>query len=199
MIADDDRGAPVLRPEAIRRRVREMGHQIAAEYRDIRLHVVCVMNGGVPFATDLVRDLPAAMRPEVPISYVRASCERPSGGTAGTVRLWSPDLRQLELAVRDRDVLIVDDIWETGSTLRRIGEFLRDSRAATIRAAVMIARQGSGSEPPWLRYVGFHYAGPEHLYGYGMDRDGSRGRGAAGIWALVPAERSGITGEGATE
>ena len=150
---------PEIDAATIGERVRELAMAVSRDYEDRDLLVLCVLKGALHFASDLLRAL------EVPavVDFVRAKSY--SGTAAGTV---------VELLVKPtetlagRDVLVVEDILDTGGTIATLMEYLAQQGAASVRLCVLLdkpARRVNGIE---AHYVGFSI--DDHfVVGYGLD------------------------------
>jgi len=148
----------------IRRRVGEMGDELARRFADRTPLVVAIMKGCVLFLADLLRELP------IPLDLEFVYCRSYRGTDAGVLdfahRATLPD------EVRGRHVLVVDDIFDTGRTLSRVRAELTRLGAADVTTAVLLAKRGAAAReaaPPDL--VGFTI---ENLFvvGYGLDYNG---------------------------
>ncbi len=162
--------AEVLIDQAtLQRRVVELGEQITADYEGLPLTVVVVMQGALFFAADLVRavDAPLKMIP------IQASSYHGGKASRGSVVLSGIDDFSLSDLV-DRHVVLVDDVLDTGRTLRRlIDYFTCEIQVASIGVAVLLrkpTRREAGFEVD-LRYCGFDVA-DEFVVGYGLDYQG---------------------------
>jgi hypoxanthine phosphoribosyltransferase len=152
--------ARVLIPEAqIARRIAALTRQIEQDYRDRELVVVSLLNGTVMFLADLIRHLDLPLR----LDFIGVS----SYGT-GTE---SGDLvftKELRLDVRGRDVLLVDDILDTGKTMTRVLAKLRPLKPRRLRTCVLLDKPARRVEKVRADYVGFEI--PDHfVVGYGLD------------------------------
>ncbi|MCB0346068.1 MAG: hypothetical protein KDD66_13185 [Bdellovibrionales bacterium] len=121
---------------------------------------VCVLRGGVYFFTDLMRAMPVSVEATFcrTWSYSSQTNEHQSG-----VRVSVGDVE-----CEGRGLLVVDDICDTGSTLRKLEHVFRELGAADVRTAVLIHRQVPDSvyEPHWSAFT---HQGPEWFVGYGME------------------------------
>lgn len=152
--------ARVLIPEAqIARRIAALTRQIQRDYRGRELVVVSLLNGTVMFLADLIRHLDLPLR----LDFIGVS----SYGT-GTE---SGDLvftKELRLDVRGRDVLLVDDILDTGKTMTRVLAKLRPLKPRRLRTCVLLDKPARRVEKVRADYVGFEI--PDHfVVGYGLD------------------------------
>ncbi len=156
-------GRVLLGAEIIARRVEELGAEIAVAYQGRELTVVALYNGAVFFAADLLRHLPGAVRFE---ALCVASYE--GTGSTGTIRFRQEPLPDLA----GRDVLLVDDILDTGQTLRAVCQRLQAETApATLRTAVLLHKQRATAAGLRADWTGFEI-GDEFVIGYGLDFNG---------------------------
>jgi hypoxanthine phosphoribosyltransferase len=151
---------PLITETAIRDRLVEMGRQIEEDYRDRPLTIVAVLTGRLIALADLVRRIKIPLR----IALVQASSYRGATTTATTLVInegFAPD-------VNGRDVLLLDDILDTGLTLSALVQHITDRGAKSVRTAVLlrkIGRQVVSVEPD---YCGFTIP-DEFVVGYGLD------------------------------
>ena len=151
----------LIDPETLQDRVRELGAEIAADYADRDLLLLCLLKGGIYFTADLSRaiDLP------ITVDFVRA---RSYAGieSSGEVKLsW---IDGLEIA--GRDVLIVEDIVDTGLTLIEIREALVAKGAASLAICALLYKEKRLAHPFPVRYIGFAIE-DVFVVGYGLDYD----------------------------
>jgi hypoxanthine phosphoribosyltransferase len=148
--------------DAIRRRNADMAREIAAAgYRD--LLVVSILKGSFVFAADLIRALhDAGLEPEV--EFLALSSYGEDTVSSGQVRV----VRDIETDVRGRDVLIVDDILESGRTLAFARDLMRERGARRVAIAVLLDKRGRRAAAVEADHVGFDC--PDYfVVGYGMD------------------------------
>src|SRR5262249_30657668 len=125
--------------ERIQERVEELARQIAADYQGRPLTIVGVLTGSLMFLADLVRRLDLQLR----IAFVEASSYRGATTTAGRLRVQPELLPDL----RGRHVLLLDDILDTGQTLRQLTEHLQSLGVASLRIAVLLRKGGRQQVP----------------------------------------------------
>lgn len=144
----------------IRDRLKAMGRQIEDDYRDKPLTIVAVLTGSLIALADLVRQIEIPLR----IALVQASSYRGATTTATTLVInegFAPD-------VADRDVLLLDDILDTGNTLGALVEHLKDRGAKSVRTAVLLRKVGRQIVPLEPDYCGFVIP-DAFVVGYGLD------------------------------
>jgi hypoxanthine phosphoribosyltransferase len=145
---------------AIAKRVAELGRTITDVYRGRPLTVLGVLNGSVVLVADLIRviDIPHQ------IGFIRASSYRGETTVAGQLTI-NIDLMPM---IEGRDVLLVDDIFDTGRTMVRLLDELSRQKPASIRTAVLLWKQGRSEVKITPDYYGFQI--PDvFVVGYGLD------------------------------
>jgi hypoxanthine phosphoribosyltransferase len=151
--------------EQLARRVREMGHEIAACYpeEDTGLVLVPILAGSIIFLADLIRHLPMKMKLGMMTvsSYAGAVTESKDVSLA----------RDLNVDIADQHVLVIDDILDTGKTLRLVGQRLRERRPRSLRTAVLLRKPAKAPPDVMADFVGFEIE-DEFVVGYGLDYDG---------------------------
>jgi hypoxanthine phosphoribosyltransferase len=147
--------------DRIQQRVRELARQIADDYRDKRpLTIVGILTGSLMFLADLVRHLDIPLR----IGLIQVSSYRGATTTAGELSI-SPDMQP---DVRNRHVLLLDDILDTGQTLTSLVKHFREMGAVSLRVAVLLRKQGRQEFPLEPDYCGFDIPNA-FVVGYGLD------------------------------
>ena len=150
----------ILIPESrIASRIRQMSREIEKDYKGREMVVVSLLNGTVMFLADLIRNLSLPLRLDfMGVSSYGAGTE--SGDLVIT--------KELRLDVRGRDVLLVDDILDTGKTLYRMIDKLRALKPRRVRTCVLLNKAARRVEHVKADYVGFEI--PDlFVVGYGLD------------------------------
>ncbi|MEQ8848803.1 hypoxanthine phosphoribosyltransferase [Botrimarina sp.] len=148
--------------EQLRQGVERMASEIAHAYGDRPLTIVSVLTGSVVLLADLIRMLEMPLR----VGVIEAS----SYGGARTTRGELTVNAELLLDIRDRDVLLVDDIFDTGHTLVKVVEKVQELGAASVRTAVLLRKHGRQEVSAQPDFVGFEIP-DEFVVGYGLDYD----------------------------
>ena len=147
--------------EQLQTRIGELGETISREYESKDLILVCVLKGGVVFLSDLVR----AIRIPHEMDFMAVSSY---GGTrtesSGVVRI----MMDLKVNIEGRDVLIVEDIVDTGRTLTYITENLRTRNPSSLKICTLLNKPSRREVPVKVDYVGFDIPN-EFVVGYGLD------------------------------
>jgi hypoxanthine phosphoribosyltransferase len=143
----------------IARRIRAMSRQIERDFKGRDLVIISLLNGTVMFLADLIRHLNLPLR----LDFIGVSSY--GAGTESGELVFTKELR---LDVRGRDVLLVDDILDTGRTLYRVGAKLRALKPRRIKTCVLLDKPARRVEPVEADYVGFVI--PDvFVVGYGLD------------------------------
>jgi len=150
----------VISEEEIRERVTELGRRISEDYRDGNLAVVGVLNGAFIFTADLVR----ALSIPVEVDFIRAASYGDSTCSTGKVRL----TKDVELSLAGKDVLLVEDIVDTGCTLKHLKEILVHRHANSVRVCALIDKSERREVEVEIDYAGFEVE-EGFLVGYGLD------------------------------
>jgi hypoxanthine phosphoribosyltransferase len=155
-------GETLLTEEQILGRIAEMGEKITTDYADRSPLLVCVLKGAYPFLTDLSRCIDLS----VEIDFIAVSSYGSSTRTSGVVRL----VKDLDQDIAGRDVILIEDIIDSGLTLKYLKRNLMARGPATLEVAALLGREGADIEQLGVRYVGFTIP-REFIVGYGLDVD----------------------------
>jgi hypoxanthine phosphoribosyltransferase len=151
----------LLSAETIAARIREMAAEIERDYPgDNPIHLICVLKGGFVFVSDLVR----AMGPRVTLDFIALSSYAKGTTSSGEVRL----LKDLDAALSGRDVIIVEDIVDTGLTLAYLQEILKARGPHSLKTACLLSKPSRRKVEVAVEYIGFTI--DDHfVVGYGLD------------------------------
>ena len=154
-----------LTPEQIAKDVQQVSKQISADYKDKEPLFVIVLNGAFVFAADLIRGLDSDIRCEE--TFIRVSSYY-GMQTTGQLQFIVP----LQQVVENRDVIIVEDIVDSGLTIHQLKAHMRGLGATSVRTATMLFKPNKLEfEDARPDYVG-HEISDEFVIGYGLDFDG---------------------------
>jgi hypoxanthine phosphoribosyltransferase len=155
---------PLFSTEEVAERVRSLADRLYRDYADAPLTVVCIAEGAVRLVDDLLEQLTArGLAPQ----RIDVRARRTAGTDLGPVQVDHFDPEILE----DRDVLVVDDVADEGTTLRAILEIVALGEPRSVRTAVLVDKREARRLPLRLDYVGFEVPSG-WVIGYGMDVDG---------------------------
>jgi hypoxanthine phosphoribosyltransferase len=146
--------------EKIQERIRELGAQISKDYPDGELHLICILKGACFFMTDLAR----SMQRDVAIDFMGISTYGKGKTSSGEVKV----TKDLDISLEGADVLIVEDIVDSGVTLNYLVHLLEQRRPKSIRIAALLDKPERRLRPVHVSYVGFQIP-DRFVVGYGLD------------------------------
>ena len=160
MSLEKDIAEILISAEELQNKVAELGRQISEDYRGRDLLLICLLRGAVVFLSDLIRaiDIPLEM------DFIAISSYGNSTRSSGVVRL----VMDLKSNITDRNVLIVEDIVDTGRTLAYILDNLRTRRPADVKVCALLSKPSRREVPVKLDYLGFEIP-DKFVVGYGLD------------------------------
>ena len=159
-VEDPRLGAIVVGEDELQQRIAELGKEITSDYSERPPLLVGVLKGAFVFMSDLSRaiDLP------VEFDFMAVSSYGSATRTSGVVRI----LKDLDLDLTDRDVLIVEDIVDSGLTLAYLRKNLAARSPRSLEVCALLVKEGLQKVDLDLRYVGFRIP-PRFVVGYGLD------------------------------
>ena len=150
----------VVSTEDLQRRTAELGAEITADYQDRAPLLVGVLKGAIMFMADLAREIALP----VEFDFMAVSSYGNATKSSGVVRI----VKDLDLDLSGRHVLIVEDIIDSGLTLAYLRKNLLARHPASVEVCALLVREGLQKKDPDLKYVGFHIP-PDFVVGYGLD------------------------------
>jgi hypoxanthine phosphoribosyltransferase len=160
---DPQVGETLLTQAEIADRIEEIGRQITADYAGRTPLLVCVLKGAYVFLTDLARSVELPVQ----IDFIAVSSYGSSTRTSGVVRL----VKDLDSDIAGRDVILVEDIVDSGLTLRYLRRNLEARHPASLEVCTLIARESADLTSLDVKYTGFVIRDEDWLIGYGLDVD----------------------------
>jgi hypoxanthine phosphoribosyltransferase len=158
----DELGEVVVESAALQARIVELGQRITEDYADRSPLLVGVLKGAFMFMADLAR----AIRLPVEFDFMAVSSYGSATKTSGVVRI----VKDLDLDLSDRHVLLVEDIVDSGLTLAYLRRNLLARNPASLEVCALLVKDGLQRVDPDLKYVGFTIP-PNFVVGYGLDVD----------------------------
>jgi hypoxanthine phosphoribosyltransferase len=153
--------AEVLLTQAqIKRRVKSIARKIKAAYGDKEFTIISLINGAVLFTADLMREID---------NPVRLDCIRVSSYGTKTKSIGAPQIiHSLTIDIARRHVLLIDDILDTGKTLKLVSELILKLKPASLRTCVLLDKKARREVPIEADFVGFEIP-DKFVVGYGLD------------------------------
>ena len=167
----------ILSEERIRERVRELGAQISRDYAGRSILLIAVLRGAALFMADLAREISVP----VELDFMAVSSYGSATKSSGVVRI----LKDLDETIEGREVLVVEDILDTGLTLKYLLKNLASRKPASLEVVALLNKEGKQRVPISCKYVGFSIP-DEFVVGYGLDF-AERYRNLPYIGVLEPA------------
>ncbi len=148
--------------EEVNKKIREIGEQISKDYAGKKIHLVCVLKGASFFTCEL------AKRITVPVSldFMSVSSYGSDTSSSGVVRI----MKDLDESITDRNVLVVEDIVDSGRTLSYLLEMLKQRGAADVKLCALLDKPERRVVDVKVDYIGFQIP-DEFVVGYGLDYD----------------------------
>ncbi len=158
--ADPHLGRVVVSAAQLQQRIAELGERITADYEGRPPLLVGVLKGAFVFMSDLAREI----RLPLEFDFMAVSSYGSATKASGVVRI----VKDLDLDLSDRHVLLVEDIVDSGLTLSYVRRNLLARGPASLEVCALLVKKGLQKTDPELRYVGFTIP-PEFVIGYGLD------------------------------
>src|SRR5580704_13183039 len=150
----------LLSEDQIRERIREMGAQIDADYPEGTLFLICILKGACYFLADLSR----AIERDTFIDFMGISSYGRGKTSSGEVKI----TKDLDISIEGADVLIIEDIIDSGVTLSYLTALLKTRKPRSVRVATLLDKPERRTRPVDVAYVGFQIP-DEFVVGYGLD------------------------------
>lgn len=167
-----------LDSETIQKRVAEMGRQISEEYEGKRPILIGVLNGAFMFLADLMREIAI----DCEVDFMKLSSYGAQKVSSGEVK----ELKKIDANLEGRHVLVIEDIVDTGLTMRYMLDLLQEFGPASVRIVTLLHKPEATEEDVPLDYVGFEIP-DRFVIGYGLDY-GQLARNLPHIYALDKEE-----------
>ena len=166
----------LITQEQLQRRIEELGRQISEDYEGCNLLMISVLKGSVVFMADLMRSITLPAQ----IDFMAVSSYGSGTKTSGTVRID----KDLDLDISGYDLLIVEDILDSGMTLSYLREILESRNPRSIKLVTLLDKPERRQMPVAADYVGF-IVPDQFVVGYGLDYD-EKYRGLPYVGILKP-------------
>ena len=152
----------MLQEETVNRRIRELGEEISRDYEGKTVHLICILKGSVYFTCEL------AKRITVPVTmdFMQGSSYGAATKSSGVVRI----VKDLDEPITGRDVIIVEDIIDSGRTLSHLKDLLGQRQPASLKICTLLDKPERRVTDVDVEYVGFQIE-DKFVVGYGLDYD----------------------------
>lgn len=151
----------ILFPEqVIIQRVKELGEQISCDYQNKEILLICILKGALVFTADLIRHLDL----HVDLDFIQISSYGNKTESSGSVNL----IRDIIVNIEKRNILLIDDIIDSGSTLRYVKDFLLLKKPSSIKTCVLLNKSERRKSYVDVDYIGFDIPN-DFVVGYGLD------------------------------
>ena len=148
--------------EEVDRRIKEMGEQISRDYAGKQIHLICVLKGGSFFMCELAKRITT----DVSLDFMSVSSYGSDTKSSGVVKI----VKDLDESIQGKDVLVVEDIVDSGRTLSYLIKMLGDRGPASIKLCTMLDKPERRVTDVKVDYTGFEIP-DEFVVGYGLDYD----------------------------
>ena len=155
-----DKISVLISEEDVEKRIQEIGSAISKEYEGKCVHLICVLKGGVFFACELAKRISVP----VTIDFMSVSSYGDDTKSSGVVKI----VKDLDQPLEGRDVLIVEDIIDSGRTLSYLVENLKSRGAKTVRLCTLMSKPSRRVVDVPVDYIGYEIP-DEFVVGYGLD------------------------------
>ena len=149
--------------QTLQSRVKELAEEISRDYKGKNLLLICILRGGIVFLVDLMRHITVPIQLDFMAVSSYGAGARQSGGS---VRL-SLDLKT---DIRGKDVLLVEDIVDSGNTIAYVLEFLQTRQPNSLKVCTLLDKEERRETPVKIHYSGFSIPN-KFVFGYGLDLD----------------------------
>jgi hypoxanthine phosphoribosyltransferase len=174
VIIGNDEFVPLLSEEQIQDRIKELAIQISSDYKSSVPVFIGVLNGSFLFMSDLIRYLTI----DCEVDFFKLSSYGDAKISSGNVRL----LKELNCEVNDRDIIIVEDIVDTGLSIKYIEELFAEKSPNSMKVVSLLVKSGSLKYDVKIDYIGFRIP-DKFVIGYGLDF-AQKYRNLRGIYVL---------------
>ena len=157
---NEDTFVVYITEEQIRKRVSELARQINYDYQDKTPILISVLNGSFIFCADLFREITVACE----VDFIKVSSYGNDKTTSGNIKL----LKELNCKIKDRDIIIVEDIVDTGLSINFIYELIMSNDPASLKVVTLLYKTKDVKLNCSLDYIGFKIP-DKFVLGYGLD------------------------------
>lgn len=165
--------------EDIAKRVAELGKQISEDYQGQSIHVISLLKGSFMFTSDLVRQITVPLK----VSFMVTSSYGHGTSTSGEVRIED----QIKGAIEGEHILVVDDITDSGITMKKVLDHLKEKKPASLKSCVLLDKPSRRAVDLQAHYIGFEIE-DKFVVGYGLNY-GDYYRNTPYVFAVTDQDR----------
>jgi len=150
----------IISEEKLQNRIKELGKQLTKEYLGKNPIFICILRGGVMFLSDLIKYVETPLE----IDFMSVSSYGRSTTSSGIVKI----RKDIDTDILNRDVIIIEDIVDSGLTLEYISEYLKNHKPRSVKICALLDKPAAHNTDIKVDYIGFDI-GNEFVVGYGLD------------------------------
>lgn len=150
----------IISEEVLQNRIKELGEKLTEVYKDENPIFICILRGGVMFMSDLIKQISTPLE----IDFMSVSSYGRSTSSSGIVKI----RKDIDTDIKDRHVIIVEDIVDSGLTLEYISAYLKNHQPLSVKICTLLDKPDAHQLQIKLDYIGFE-VGNEFVVGYGLD------------------------------
>lgn len=150
----------LLDEQTIQNKVMELGKKISEDYKDKNPVMVCILKGGVIFLTDLIKNISIPLE----LDFMSLSSYGDTTKSSGVVKI----KKDIDVDITGRHVIIIEDIVDSGLTLKYINEYFKRHKPASVKICALLDKPEAHKTDIYIDYKGFK-VGNEFVVGYGLD------------------------------
>lgn len=152
----------LIAEDVVDARIKELAERISEDYAGREIHLVCVLKGSVFFICELAKRITVP----VTLDFMSVSSYGKDTKSSGVVRI----VKDLDESLKDKDVLVIEDIVDSGNTLSYLLEMLKDRKPSSLRLCTLLDKPERRVKDVKVDYTGFQIP-DEFVVGYGLDYD----------------------------
>jgi len=144
----------------IQEKIKQLGEQISRDYKGKNPVLICILKGGIVFLSDLMRNIST----QVELDFMSLSSYGNSTKSSGVVKI----KKDIDVDITNRDVIIIEDIVDSGLTLKYLNEYFMQHNSASVKICTLLDKPNAHQIDINIDYIGFE-VGNEFVVGYGLD------------------------------
>lgn len=144
----------------IQEKIKQLGEQISRDYKGKNPVLICILKGGIVFLSDLMMNIST----QVELDFMSLSSYGNSTKSSGVVKI----KKDIDVDITNRDVIIIEDIVDSGLTLKYLNEYFKQHNSASVKICTLLDKPNAHQIDINIDYIGFE-VGNEFVVGYGLD------------------------------